>query len=268
MKIATKCNASLRGASTALRVPHFAAFAVWFSVVALIVSGSAQAAVPGQPVLPPPSAGAVPSVAIPSPEASDALNPLEMGKTEDQSISKGMAKAEDKVIENAKNLVKKLDTTSDETTLEDLNKARQTISRIDAMIDVEKRLSELEKLRNERQPRMPSMPPTLASAIPASALAMPSIASLPSPGIGSDEPARVRRSSARPTLTRIIGTNGRYSAVLKFTGDNVKTVRVGEKVSDGETVQAITQTSVQIGGRGTSYTLHVKNVDVVYSVVR
>jgi len=189
-----------------------------------------------------------------------------------ESLEKSVARTEEKVIESARELVKKLDSSADETALSDLNKARQTVSRIEAMIDVEKRLTELDRLRNERRggPQMGNIPAALAGAIPASALTMPRGAAKSGKSYlapNSNQMVVMPAKPSRPTIARIIGTNGKYIAVLKMSEKEEKAVKVGDKVSDGETVRAITSSSVEIGGKGTSYTLNVKNVDVVYSVV-
>jgi len=190
-----------------------------------------------------------------------------------ESLEKSVSRTEDKVIDSARDIVKKLDSSAEETALSDLNKARQTVSRIEAMIDVEKRLNELDRLRNERRgtAQMGNLPAALAGAIPASALGMPNGINMgkATGGLSQNNQLIVMPAKpSRPSIARIIGTNGKYTAVLKMSEKEEKTVKVGDKVSDGETVRSITSSSVEIGGKGTSYTLNVKNVDVVYSVVR
>ncbi|MDD4615681.1 MAG: hypothetical protein PHW76_00970 [Alphaproteobacteria bacterium] len=197
-----------------------------------------------------------------------------------ESIEKSMAKIEDKLIESAKADVKKLDNVSDETTLSELNRVRQTISRIEAMIDVEKRLNELEKIRNDRNKNASTLAASglsgsLAAAIPASALAMPrsGAAGVPGGSSGADRgdnaarPQRVVSSPRRPALQRIAGAAGKYMAIMKV-GEETKSLRIGDKVSDGEYVRSITSSSVEIGGKRSSYTLRVKNVDSVHGIVR
>jgi type IV pilus biogenesis protein PilP len=241
-----------------------AAFAVvlgaCFACPAGAIAGEAYGAVPNQPIglSAPPS---MPPGAAPVNSFPPGVQLQDPGKPPEDTIEKNMIKSEDKVIENAKNAVKSLDTVSDEATLAEMNHTRQAISRIDAMIDVEKRLGELEKLRNERN-HISAMPPALAAAIPMSALKNPN-----PPPQESEEQKEMRRAPTHPNLVRIFGTNGKYTAVLKFTGENVKMLKIGDKVSDGETVRGITSSSVEIGGKEKSYTLRVKNVDVVYSVV-
>ncbi len=194
-------------------------------------------------------------------------------KSEGEDIAKALSAMEDKITDNAKSVVKRLDT-ADTTTISDLNAARQTVTRIEAMIDVEKRLGELEKLRNERNSRslaatMP-IPAGFAGAIPASALQP-----LPRPGASaaampdSPEAAPVMHfGSGRPEIVRISGTEGKYVAVLKLPDGEKKSVKVGDKVSGRGTVRSITSSSVEVADKGTSYTLRVKNVDAIYSVMR
>ncbi len=192
-----------------------------------------------------------------------------------ETIEKSMTKVEDKLIESAKAEVKKLDNVPDETTLSELNRVRQTISRIEAMIDVERRLNELEKLRSDRNKTgsvaaIPGLPANLAEAIPASALAFPAGQGFAGGGARQIRDSRIINNppqTRRPTLQRITGAGGKYSAVLKVS-DETKSVRVGDKISDGEFVRSITSSSVEIGGKGSSYTLHIKNVEMVHSIVR
>jgi type IV pilus biogenesis protein PilP len=246
----------------------------------------APAQTPIQPSAQTPAQTSVPSAAptqavgivLPAPESTSASSappsPPDLFKAQGESIDKNISTMEDKVSENAKNIVKHLDSGSDTTTLADLNRARQTITRIDAMIEVERRLNELEKLRNERRDvRSTSLSASLAGAIPASALGAGSRSSpapvAPPAFTGEDQKAKpVATIQQRPEISRIYGTGGQYVAVLKFAGGEVKSVRAGDKLTDGDTVRAITSSSVDIGGKGTSYTLHVKNIDVVFSGVR
>ena len=55
--------------------------------------------------------------------------------------------------------------------------------------------------------------------------------------------------------------------MLKFPTGDVKAVHVGDVVNTG-TVRSITASSVVIAGKGEPYTLHIKNVDTIYSAMR
>ena len=74
--------------------------------------------------------------------------------------------------------------------------------------------------------------------------------------------------ASRAEISRIYGIAGRYTAALKLSGGEVRMVRVGDTVSNGETVQSISPSSVSVAGNGRSYTLHVKNVNAIYSAMR
>ncbi|MDD3370332.1 MAG: type IV pilus biogenesis protein PilP [Alphaproteobacteria bacterium] len=217
-----------------------------------------------------PAAPSLVSSAMAAPAPSDPAKPvLPAAKTE--SIEKSVLKAEDKVIETAKGQMKKLDSASSETSLAELNQVRQTISRIEAMIDVQKRLNELEKLRGvSRSASVANVPAGLADAIPASALSLPRRMRASSGDSASKSTAArsAHVSAARPEVERIIGSGGRYTAYLRLAGNERRAVRVGDKVSDGETVRSITSSSVEVGGKNSSYTLRMKNIDIIQGVMR
>jgi type IV pilus biogenesis protein PilP len=188
-------------------------------------------------------------------------------KAPSDEMRKSVSAMEDKTAESAKNVVKHLDAAGDATTFADLNSARQAVTRIEAMIDVEKHLAELEKLRGERSGvgSSHSSVMSLSSAIPASALTPPPQMHL-SPEKVSAGPEPVLH--ARPEISRISGTDGKYTAVLKLPGGEIKSVKVGDQLSNGEVVSSISASSVGVEGKGTSYALHIKNVDAIYSAMR
>lgn len=188
-----------------------------------------------------------------------------------ESVEKSATKTGDKVIESAKKVLGQLDKVPDETSLEELNRARQTISRIEAMIEVERRLGELDRLRKDRRGGQGAVvPEALINAIPMQALGLPSKPSVSSAfesdGAGFDRPM----SSSRPQVSRIYGVGGKYTAVLKYPGGITKPVNAGDKISANEVVKAISPMSVEIGGKGkgSQYTLYVKDVAVVHGAVR
>ena len=191
----------------------------------------------------------------------------------DESLKKSIMAMEDKALSSAKSAVKRLDTGSDATTLDDLNRARQTVTRIEAMIELEKRMKELEKLRGERNDM--SAQSAMSSLLPSNALMAALPASILTPSVTAPpivvEEKKVKRSvqnTDRPEVVRIYGAGGKYTAVLKYSGKDEKTVKIGEKINDDDTVQAITASRVQIGNGKTSYTVSVKNIGVMQSTMR
>jgi len=73
--------------------------------------------------------------------------------------------------------------------------------------------------------------------------------------------------SSNQEISRIMGSEGKYSAVLKINGD-LKTVRPGDQLPGGATVRYISSSSVVIDENGKTRTLHIKNVDAIYSAMR
>jgi type IV pilus biogenesis protein PilP len=195
-------------------------------------------------------------------------------------MRKNVSAMEDKISDNAKNVVKHMDT-SEPMTLEDLNSARQTVARIEAMIDVEKHMAELEKLRSERGGSA-GHASGLASAIPASALApmpLPTPTASPSPvgvthsPLASTPVKPVEKEKPKPVLSnaeisRITGAEGKYSAVLRLANGDMKTVKAGDQVADHATVRWISSSSVVVEENGETHTLHIKNVDAIFSAMR
>ncbi len=217
---------------------------------------------------PQPASSGLPVLSSAPPSVISSASAAEAPKGQNESIGKNVSTMEDEITLNAKKIIKKLDVAADATSLADLNSARQTVTRIEAMIELEKRLKELDKLRGERD-GMSSAPAMLAGAIPSSALMPPPSAASGMPMGSAPAPQIIKMPSnaGRPEIAHIYGAGGRYTAVLKYSDGDTKSVRVGDKVSDGETVRFITSSSVDVGGK-TPYTLRVKNVDIVYSAMR
>lgn len=174
-----------------------------------------------------------------------------------------------RVPDSVKEAIRRLDA-AETMTLDDLNNARQAIAKIDALIEIEKKLNELDKLRQEHD----SNAKPLAAAIPASAInalpppslpqfTPPPLPSLPPMNMSHNvEPPPVFNSGPSGEISRIIGTGGRYIAMIK-SGDTTKTIEVGDHF-DGGIVSNISATSIQIDEGKTTRTLHIKNVENVF----
>ncbi len=137
---------------------------------------------------------------------------------------------------------------TDPINLDDMIKAQDAISRLDLLLEIEKRQNEIKKVRDER-----NKPSALGAAIPASALNLPSMSSSsikpmrPRSDDDSDEGFTAPSSGGldKYAIKRITGTNGRYAAVLN-SGSTSQNVRAGDKLSDGTLVKTITLTSVTL----------------------
>lgn len=214
-----------------------------------------------QPLAPSPSASLPPAVPLGVPVA---LGVPSLKKDDPKSLNAIEARVSDSV----KDVIKNLGSMTETATLEDINVARQAVAKLEAMIDIERRLSELEKVRNDRSKG--SAASAMAAAIPASAL-------LPLPA--SKPPASSKSSSedSKPVsfapmsmgssyeLNRVVGSNGRYRAVIKAGEGSEKTYRAGDKLPDGSIVQEITPTSAVLKRNGDKTTLRIKGVDMVFN---
>jgi hypothetical protein len=211
----------------------------------------------GQLAMPP--ATVTPALPVLTNPASD---PLVSGQKNDKSLNA----LEDQVASSAKDIVKDFSATKDNMTFDDLNNAKIAIAKIDALIDVEKRLAELEKVRGERVGKASSV-----AAIPASALTPPPVAVAPPLPIPQSHPfpqddenlSFMRNSSSGMELKRVTGTAGHTTALLSVNGQD-KMVHIGDQLPDGSLVINITPTEVELRRNGTTRQLQMKNVDMVY----
>ncbi len=188
-----------------------------------------------------------------------ALPPLPLPADNGKPVVPGsnMGALENKVPDSVKEAVKHLDKSStEEVTLDDLNTARQAVAKIEALIDIEKHLAELDKVRMERNKG------GFAGAIPASALQPPS--AMKSTDMGGGQQMMAAPAERVTEVLRIMGRNGTYSAVMKLADDKTKTVKPGDHLSDGSKIVSITSTEVNVMRGTMPQTLHVKNVETVF----
>ncbi len=176
-----------------------------------------------------------------------------------------------KVPDSVKTVIKKLNTATQDVTLEDLNSAREAIVKLDVLIDIEKRLNDLTALRLEREEKNAS---SLAAALPASALASSGKVQAAAPFPMPDSPLPVAPTPAPvfmplpvivPTgpsdvdVVRITGTRGSYSALIKEGEGKTKRVREGDKLSDGAVVEAVSRNGVTVSKDSKRKTFSVEN---------
>ena len=290
----------MKTALKALEMRQLSFIAATLSLALFAASFSSAGAVdmpPAPPaVMPPPVAGAqttqvspVPTPAAapaapdatPAPLAADDPNKAMPPGTDSADAAssdkaekgkKSLTAAEDKVSESVKGVVKRLGTTEN-MTLDDLNSARQAVAKIEALIDIEKHLNELEKLRSDREGRGMS-----GGAIPVSALTamqqQPQFQAAPQPPMPM--PSAMAASMMMPQqpsfspvssleVTRVIGSGDHYKAIIKMPDGQTKTVAVGDHVEGLGIIKAITSMGVELDQNGTKHVIHVKNVDTVFS---
>ncbi len=179
---------------------------------------------PGATLMPPPGTTVVLPGVVPPPGDAGAL---------------GQTPPMPHAVQDAVNGLQK----TDPINLDDMIRAQDAINRLDLLLEIEKRQTELKKLRDDR-----TKPASLGMGIPASALSpLPmkpaSMPPMPKPAaMGSSE----AKSSDDYSLKRIIGSDGRYSAIISTGNNKVVSVRAGQKMPDGSKVTSVTLTSVSL----------------------
>lgn len=154
-----------------------------------------------------------------------------------------MPAASPKVPESVKNVVEKLNDATNDITIESLNSAREAVIKLDVLIDIEKRLNDLTKIRKEREERTED----ISQALPQAAFTPPPAYqdNMP-PSLVPPVPAFVPPMATDLEVTRISGSVGRYSAQIKSPDGTVKNVVAGDKLADGSTVEGISRQGVTI----------------------
>jgi hypothetical protein len=173
-------------------------------------------------------------------------NAISIPNAEEKATSD--APVDKKIPESVRAITKKLSSAaSNEATLEDLNSAREAIAKLDVLIDLEKRISDLAQLRQDREKA--SISPLSAAALMPKNVQSP----LPVRPIEPIEPVRhiepVKAMVSSPDkvyVDRIFGTEGNYTAKIRIGANAPQTVREGDKVSDGGIVRAILPSGVRI----------------------
>jgi len=172
-----------------------------------------------------------------------------------------------KVPDSVKKAVNKLSNATDDVTLDNLNTAREAVVKLDVLIDIEKRLNDLAKLRKDRADKE-----EIATAIPSSALQPPPLTITPT-GVISYQPQQpavpavtpsVLAMPAKVEVLRISGASGHYTAQIKEMDGAPKRVNVGDKLLDGSTVNAISRQGVTLTSNNKNRTIQVKDINTVF----
>ncbi len=227
------------------------------SLLALLLATSTASYAAGDTAgaFPPPMPASTEPVAVAAALPTNTSSGVPMGSIiGGGNRARNLAPLEDKVSESVKNVVHQLGST-ESVSLEDLNSARQAVAKLEVLIDIEKRLAELDKIRNSSGEK------SIASAIPASALTPPPAFALPAamPRMPSSEPP-VFNPPVRGDVSRISGADGHYTATVQG-----KSVRIGDVLSDGSTVISISAKQVETKSKdGSVHELKVKGVEQVF----
>lgn len=178
-----------------------------------------------------------------APDSISIQNPGEKAATE--------VPGDKKIPESVRAITKRLSTASStDTTLEDLNSAREAIAKLDVLIDLEKRISDLAQLRQDREKAAsPALSPLSAAALMPRNVQAP----LPVRPIEPIEPVRhvepvrqVISGGDKVVVDRIFGTDGNYTARIRVGAGAPQTIRAGDRLQDGSMVRSILPSGVRI----------------------
>jgi type IV pilus biogenesis protein PilP len=181
----------------------------------------------------------------------------------------GIAGGEDvKTPDAVKNVMKRLNSSTSNITLEDLNAAREAVARVDMLIELEKKLKDLSEIRKDHKGSDP-----FENALPASALGVkfplqpqPTVAPIQTANnFPSAIPTAYGASTGDVVVERIIGAGGRYTAMVKVNDGKVTQARVGDELSNGSTVKAISDQGVTVEKDKKIKTIKVRNVNNVFN---
>ena len=303
MKIAAKFSMTALATVMGICLAQYALAESAPSGAGSVVSGGTVVA-GGSAPLPSVQANAAPAPAVASPTSSagdsasvkEVLDSIKVpgstsasgsSSSKDKSKSKSAAKIDEeageddnleiphegpKVPGSVKGVVKKLNSATDDVTLEDLNSAREAIVKLDVLIDIEKRLNDLVDIRMEREEKVDQ----LSGALPSSAFGggggqqqQPALAPPPlipvMPSVPAAAPPPPPMPVASIEVVRVSGASGSYTAHIK-EGEATKQIRPGDKLSDGSNVTSISRNGVTITTTDDkTKTIQVKDVGAVFS---
>jgi hypothetical protein len=213
------------------------------------VNTSASSIVPtpsGPADLPPP-------VVAPNFGASISGAPSSGGIMMDESSADG------KTPSAVKDVVKRLSHQTENVTVEDLNAAKEAVARLDALIDIEKRLSDLEEIRRERDELSSAATMLPAGALPAGALPVANpLMTAPQAPVAPPPPPVDTFTTDGLQVERLVATDNKFTAYIK-DGSESTLVRVGDKLDNGAKVVAITRNGVRIAKGKKERWIYLKN---------
>lgn len=199
-----------------------------------------------------------------SQEGSDSIampQKLAVDEPKEAESSKGEGLKSPKVPDSVVSVINKLNTTSTNTTLDDLNTAREAVAKLDVLIDIEKRLNDLAKLRKARAESRESM----VSPIPASSLLPSGVDRVQASSSSRRVEAAPVMSSSSMKVDRIYGANGRYQALIDVGSGKSVPVKEGDKISDGSVVQSISKNGVVLVKDKKTRTIKVNDMLSAYN---
>lgn len=150
--------------------------------------------------------------------------------------------AEHKIPEQVENIVKKLKESNNvDMSLEDMNQARAALARLELLVDIEQKLTDLEEVRRKRDEASGMIP-----LLPAQA-----VGGIPMPAAPVAQPVSMPMQQLPPPpssydVVRIVGTDSDFTALVGLGEGRTTMVQVGDVLPDGSQVSAITRGGVKI----------------------
>ncbi|MCL2468742.1 MAG: hypothetical protein FWF24_00700 [Alphaproteobacteria bacterium] len=164
---------------------------------------------------------------------------------------------------SVKKIVDRLDNTTKEIMLEDLNAAREAIVKLDVLIDIEKRLTNLMDIRRDRDEAAAAAAPPPGRGMPPPP---PPIFDMPMPVMPMPPIPQDMSFGRDPEIVRIVGAGGNYMAQMRDEGGAVKQLRVGDKLPNGSTVSSISRNGVTLTmSDKKTKTVQVQDVGTIFS---
>lgn len=143
------------------------------------------------------------------------------------------------VNEQVSTVVKKLQATGGDASMEDMNQARALLARLEVLTDIVEKLAQLQQADRKRKEALAPSPSSVAGLLPSNLLKLSGASSVAGAAMPMVPP------QVNYSVTRITGVNGDMSAVIN-TGKRNTTVRTGDVLPDGSTVREITNQGVRV----------------------
>ena len=251
------------------------ALAAFVTTASLSLAVGAQT-VPQAEATSPPVQTEASKVASAAPSASNGVSISTTGNSSPAAVPNGP-----KDPESLTDISNRLQSGAATVSLDDLSKARDVIARLDLLMQIERRLSDIAKIRDERKKgsgvpmlpasalNLPSSMPTLSSMVAAAPASPPALLSLSQSAANASGaksgPKKIEDDSDMPisvpmghySVDRVQGSNGKYAVTLSGGGGQ-ETVYAGDKLQDGAVVKSVNMQEVRIKTRtGTEQVIKV-----------
>jgi len=173
------------------------------------------------------------------------------------------------VPEQVQSVVDRLRGAKVDLSLEDMNQARAALARLDLLLQLEGKMQDLQAARQKSQGGdISSLLPkqvagTMMQNVPAPIMSAAPVEATPVVAHVAPRPPVV---VAQYEIQRIVGVNGQYNALLRSIADGkTQMARMGDKLTDGSEVLAVTSTAVRLRDSGSSKirTVVVENVSAM-----